>query len=53
VPTVGTAQPFIEGLARLIRANAQSGCAICSGEGGRICGEQWSQCPAQLAEQAA
>lgn len=53
VPTVGTAQPFIDGLARLIRANAQSGCAMCSGDGGRICGAEWPQCPAQNPAKAA
>jgi len=53
VPTVGTAQPFIEGLARLIRSSAQRSCDICSDEGSRICDDQWSQCPAPLADKAA
>ena len=52
VPTVGTAKPFIDGLARLIRANAQTGSVMCSGDGGRICGAEWSQCPAQMSGKA-
>jgi ferrochelatase len=52
VSTVGTEQSFIDGLARLIRANAKTGRVMCSGDGGRICGVEWSKCPAQILAKA-
>lgn len=45
VPTVGTNPAFIEGLARLVRGNIETGCAICSPDGGRLCPGEWSKCP--------
>ncbi len=45
VPTVGTAPAFIEGLADLVRGNLRHGCDICSANGGRVCGAEWSGCP--------
>lgn len=46
-PTVGTAPAFIEGLARLVRANIAADCDICSGAGERICSPDWENCPMQ------
>ncbi len=45
-PTVGVHPDFIGGLARLVRGNISSGCDICSENGERVCGVEWSQCPA-------
>lgn len=48
-PTVGVDPEFIDGLAKLVHGNLESGCDICSGDGERICAAEWSQCPMQLA----
>jgi len=47
-PTVGVTPAFIEGLARLVRGNVENNCNICSANGGRICGAEWSKCPVRI-----
>jgi ferrochelatase len=44
-PTVDIAEPFIAGLARLVSVALSDGPSPCSASGGRICPDQWSQCP--------
>jgi len=48
-PTVGVDPTFIAGLARLVHRNIANGCDICSDTGERICGAEWSKCPARMA----
>lgn len=45
VPTVGIAGPFIAGLARLVSLALSDVPSPCSGSGGRICPNEWPQCP--------
>jgi protoporphyrin/coproporphyrin ferrochelatase len=49
VPTVGTGQPFIDGLANLLTEALASTRPVCSHAGGRICPAAWRGC-AQAAE---
>lgn len=49
VPTVSTARPFIEGLARLVSVALSGAPSPCSGSGGRICPPDWPQCPCATA----
>lgn len=48
VPTVDTASPFIDGLARLVQVALAQSATPCSGSGGRICPNKWSQCPCAI-----
>ncbi|MCZ6844513.1 MAG: ferrochelatase [Alphaproteobacteria bacterium] len=45
VPTVSISQPFIAGLARLVSVAVSDTPSPCNGSGGRICPDQWPQCP--------
>ena len=45
VLTVSTAEPFIAGLARLVSVALSDTPSPCSGSGGRICPDEWPQCP--------
>lgn len=45
VPTVGTDQTFIDGLARLVETTLRSRTPVCSHKGGRFCTAEWRQCP--------
>ncbi len=49
-PTVSLAEPFIAGLARLVSLALSDVPAMCSGSGGRICANEWPQCPCEAAE---
>ena len=46
VPTVGAATGFIDGLAEVVRKAIDARQTPCSESGGRLCGAQWSRCPA-------
>jgi ferrochelatase len=48
VATVGTAAPFIDGLAAQVAAVVAAGQPVCSQAGGRFCPAQWSGCPQAL-----
>jgi len=45
VPTVGIAESFIAGLARLVSVALSDTPSPCSGSGGRICPDEWPHCP--------
>ena len=50
VATVGTQEPFIAGLADLVRQAVTSEAGLCSQDGARICPAQWSRCREKLLE---
>ena len=48
VPTVGVAEAFIAGLARLVSVAVSDTPSPCSGSGSRICPSEWPQCPCSV-----
>lgn len=51
-PTVGTVQPFIDGLARLVVLALSDTASPCSGTGARLCPANWAKCPCAATETA-
>jgi ferrochelatase len=49
VPTVSVASSFIAGLARLVSVALSDAPSPCSGSGGRLCPNEWPQCPCATA----
>ncbi len=45
IPTVGTAGPFIAGLANLVRRSLRGGRTLCSQDGARLCPGDLGRCP--------
>lgn len=50
VPTVGTVEPFVDGLAGLVRDALERPVEIASMTGMRLCPDSWAGCPCQVGD---